>query len=353
MAIDTMPMRKGEELPVCELEVFLRKHVTDLPDGPLRVAQFPAGHSNLTYELSVGSWEAVLRRPPLGPVAPKAHDMERESRLLAALHGHFPLAPKPYFYHDGSEVIGSPFFVMERRRGVVMDTAFPPEVQVTPGLCRAVSHLAVDTLVQLHQVPYQGTALEAIGHPAGFMERQVHGWIRRYERAKTETIPEVEALTKWLAANIPASSEAAMIHYDFKCNNMMFSHDLTKVTGVFDWEMSTIGDPLADLGAALSYWVQADDPKFLQHGLGKPPVTVLDGFLTRKEFIEEYARRSGRDVSGIHFYVTFAYFKLAVIAQQIFYRFAKGQTNDPRFAGMDKFVYMLVLHALEHKQKEV
>jgi aminoglycoside phosphotransferase (APT) family kinase protein len=351
--LDTIPVRRGEELPVQELENFMRRKVDNLPGERLEVQQFPSGHSNLTYALKMGNWEAVLRRPPLGPIAPKAHDMERESRLLSELHELFPLAPKPYIFHDGSEVVGSPFFIMERRHGIVLDTVFPEGVQPTKELCRSVSEAVVDTLVKLHAVDYRGTGLEKMGYPDGFMERQVHGWIRRYERAKTDDIREVEALAKWLAANIPVSQEPSMIHYDFKCNNMMFAKgDITKIVGVFDWEMSTIGDPLADVGAAMSYWVQRDDPEFLQYGLGKPPVTVQDGFMTRDEFIEAYAKKSGRDMSHIHFYVTFAYFKLAVIVQQIFYRYKNGQTQDSRFANMDQFVYGLIQHAFSQSRKK-
>jgi aminoglycoside phosphotransferase (APT) family kinase protein len=351
--VDIISVRRGEELPVGDLESFLKKQMEFLPDEPLFVHQFPSGHSNLTYQLQVGEWEGVLRRPPLGPVAPKAHDMEREYKILSELHRLFPLAPKPYLFHDGSEVIGSPFFIMERRRGVVLDTAFPANVQATPELCRSISESVVDTLVQLHDVPYRGTMLEKLGRPAGFMERQVYGWIERYERAQTDDIPAVEELKRWLTDNIVKSPEPTIIHYDFKCNNMMFdSHDITKVVGLFDWEMSTIGDPLADLGAAMSYWVQADDPQFLQYGLGKPPITVQYGFFTRREFIESYAKKSGRDVSQIHFYVTFAYFKLAVICQQIYYRWKKGQTQDERFAKMDGFVRGLIHHALEASKQQ-
>ncbi|MBO9130175.1 phosphotransferase family protein [Bacillus sp. 165] len=353
--LDTIPVRTGEELPIQELDDFLRRTLNDLPDGKLKVQQFSAGHSNLTYALKIGDWEAVLRRPPLGPIAPKAHDMARESKLLSVLHELFSLAPKPYLFHDGSEVIGSPFFIMERRHGVVLDTSFPEGTAPTEKVCHSISESFVDTLVQLHEANYKGTALEQIGHPDGFMERQVNGWIRRYERAKTNEIREVEELTEWLSSNVPQSQEPTIIHYDFKCNNMMFAkNDLTKVVGVFDWEMSTIGDPLADVGAAMSYWVQRDDPEFLQYGLGKPPITVQKGFMTRNALIEMYAKKSGRDLSHIHFYVTFAYFKLAVIVQQIFYRYKKGQTQDPRFANMDKFVYGLVQHAFEQSRtKEV
>lgn len=177
------------------------------------------------------------------------------------------------------------------------------------------------------------------------MERQVNGWIGRYERAKTDDIPEVAELSEWMRSHIPESPDPAIIHYDFKLNNAMFSEDFTKLTGLFDWEMTTVGDPLADLGAAMSYWIQADDPELLKGGMGKPSVTVNEGFYSREEFIRSYSEKSGRDVSQIDFYLTFAYFKLAVIVQQIYFRYKNGQTQDPRFAHFDRFVKSLIRYA--------
>lgn len=348
---DTINVRPGEELDKAKLLQFLKANIEGLPEGGLEIRQFGAGHSNLTYALSIGSWEAVLRRPPLGPVAPKAHDMEREFNILSSLHSVFPAAPKPFVFSQDLSVVGSPFFVMERRRGVVIDTEFPKGVEPDKELGRRISELMVDTLVELHAIDYTRTALAAMAKPEGFMERQVNGWIGRYERAKTDDIPEVAELSEWMRSHIPESPDPAIIHYDFKLNNAMFSEDFTKLTGLFDWEMTTVGDPLADLGAAMSYWIQADDPALLKNGFGKAPVTVTEGFYTRAEFIARYAEKSGRDVSNIDFYLTFAYFKLAVICQQIYYRFKKGQTSDARFAHFDQFVKSLIQYALVTAKK--
>lgn len=205
----------------------------------------------------------------------------------------------------------------------------------------------VDKLVELHRVDYTQTELVNISKPNGFMERQVGGWIKRYERAKTEEISGVDELTAWLQNNIPVSPEPTIIHYDYKFNNAMFSDDFTEMTGLFDWEMSTLGDPLSDVGSALSYWVEAGDSEKLKNGLGKNYVTVKEGFFTRQEFLEDYAKKSGRDVSNIHFYLTFAYFKLAVIAQQIYFRYYNGQTNDQRFSNLDESVASLIEYALD------
>ncbi|MDQ0175295.1 phosphotransferase family protein [Bacillus chungangensis] len=343
---DTIKVRKGEELNNAALEQFLHKELVEVPNGNLEIEQFGAGHSNLTYLLRIGEWEAVLRRPPLGPVAPKAHDMQREYEILSSLHPVFPAAPKPYVFSSDESIVGSPFFLMERKKGIVVDDAFPKSVTYTSELGRHLSELMVDTLAALHDIHYKETRLTKLSKPDGFLERQVSGWIGRYERAKTDEVKEVGELTKWLERHLPQSPEPTIIHYDYKLNNMMFSKDFSKVTGLFDWEMTTVGDPLADLGAAMSYWIEADDPELLKNGLGKPPVTILDGFFTREAFIERYAKKSGRDVSNIHFYLTFAYFKLAVICQQIYYRYQKGQTRDPRFAHFNQFVKTLIQYAL-------
>lgn len=339
-------VRSGEELDNGKLLDFLRTHIDGLPEGDLEIRQFGAGHSNLTYALSIGAWEAVLRRPPLGPVAPKAHDMEREFRILSSLHEVFPAAPKPYIFSDDQAIVGSPFFIMERRYGIVVDTEFPEGIEPSEELGERISELMVDTLVELHAIDYKKTALAELAKPDGFMERQVSGWTQRYERSKTDDITEVEELARWMREHVPASPAPSIIHYDFKLNNAMFSADFSEITGLFDWEMATVGDPLADLGAAMSYWVEKDDPELLKKGFGKAPVTVLPGFYTRQEFIRRYAEKSGRNVSAMHFYLTFAYFKLAVICQQIYYRYRNGQTKDPRFAHFGDFVKSLIQHAL-------
>ena len=344
---ETIPVRRGEELDEQVLDTFIREQIEGVPEGQLMIEQFGAGHSNLTYLLRVNNWEAVLRRPPHGPVAPKAHDMKREYTILKSLYKVYPAAPKPYLYSEDETIVGSPFFIMERRRGIVLDTYFPREVQYTPELGRQISEQMVDQLVALHAIPYEQTALVHMTKPEGFLERQVHGWIERYLRAKTDDIEEVEHLTTYLTSSIPPSPEPTIIHYDYKLNNAMFNEDFTEMVGLFDWEMTTVGDPLADVGAAMRYWIQADDPAILKKGLGEPPVTIMEGFYTRDEFIQAYAAKSGRDLRHIHYYVTFAYFKLAVICQQIYARYQKGQTNDPRFAHFNHFVNNLVQHAVK------
>ncbi|MEH7308175.1 phosphotransferase family protein [Neobacillus drentensis] len=353
MSKDTIPVRKGEELNLSALTTFLQENINNLPGGPLEILQFSAGHSNLTYQLKKGNWEAVLRRPPLGPVAPKAHDMEREYKILSDLHSFFPVAPKPFLFSKNETIVGSPFFLMERKNGIVIDTSFPDGKLVTDDLCRQLSEVMVERLVELHAIDYKQTGLAEISKPEGFMERQVHGWIGRYERAKTDEIDCFEHLKKWLVDHTPKKHQSTIIHYDYKFNNAMFNEELTEMVGLFDWEMTTVGDPLADLGVAMGYWNHRDDSELLINGLGKAPVTAIhDGFITRKEFIELYAKKSGRDVTNFNFYLTFAYFKLAVIGQQIYYRFKQGQTLDIRFANFNYFVKNLIQHAANVADEE-
>lgn len=348
----TIPVRQGEELDVEKLEPFLRTNVDSFPDAPLKIEQFPSGLSNLTYVLKAGKWEAVLRRPPLGPVAPKAHNMKRECEILEKVHPVFPLAPKPLVFSEDTGILGSPFFVMERRHGIVLDRELPSGMNLEEEDFANISETMVDKLVELHNIDYEKAGLDEIGHPDGFLERQVHGWINRYERSKTDQIIGVEALTHWLVNHLPSSPAPTLIHYDFKLNNVLFSEENgVELTGVFDWEMSTIGDPLADLGVAMSYWTEKDDPDVLKYGQGKPSVTIRPGFYTRDQMIQSYAEKSGRDVSQIHYYLTFAYFKLAVICQQIYYRWKKGQTQDERFARLGDFVKMLIEHGREQTMK--
>ncbi len=327
---DTIVIRAGEEFDLPKVEQYLRSHIAGLGEGELHVRQFPSGASNLTYLLQIGDWEAVLRRPPLGPVAPKAHDMEREASLLQKVHSVFPLAPKPYLICNDPSILGVPFYVMERRTGEVINSSFPPGITPTEELCHNISLMVVETLVQIHAIDWRAAGLSEFGHPEGFLARQVKGWIERYFRAQTDEIPQVEPLTRWLAEHVPASPPATLIHNDFKLNNILLSpNDLTRPVAVLDWEMATIGDPLFDLATSLSYWVNARDPEEVQTVL--PAVTAMPGFISREQFMDLYAQKSGRNLSSMHFYMTFAYFKLVVIIQQIYVRWKRGQTQDERF----------------------
>ena len=340
----TIRVREGEEFDLATVERYLRASIEGMPEGVLEVRQFPSGASNLTYLLKIGDWEGVLRRPPLGPVPPKAHDMGRESRILGKLHGVYPLAPEPYVFCEDESVIGAPFYVMEFREGVVVDDAFPDGVEPTLQLCRGISRAVADTLAELHAVDLEEAGLGDLGRPEGFLERQVRGWIGRYERARTDEIEEVGSLTGWLADDIPESPQPTIIHNDYKLNNLVLNpQDLTEVRAVLDWEMATVGDPLFDLAVSLSYWTEPKDSRELREVM--PTVTSTPGFMTREELMDRYAYSSGRDLSEMHWYMVFGYFKLAVILQQIYARWKRGQTKDPRFANFNRRVRTLILHA--------
>ena len=347
---ETIEVREGEDFDLAAVERHMRENIQGLPDGDLEVRQFPSGASNLTYLVKIGDWEGVLRRPPLGPLPPKAHDMGRESKLLKKLHEAFPLAPKPYFFCEDESIVGAPFYAMERREGVIVDASFPEGVEPTDELRRGISRTVVDTFVELHAVDWQKAGLGELGRPEGFLERQVKGWIGRYDKAKTEEIEEVEPLTEWISRDIPGSPPATIVHNDYKLNNLLLNpEDLTEVRAVLDWEMTTIGDPLFDLAVSLSYWVEAGDSQELKEVL--PTVASTPGFMTRREFIDRYAEMSGRDLSNIHWYVVFGYFKLAVILQQIYARWRSGQTKDDRFADFDERVKNVILHAYDLSRK--
>ena len=341
---DTVDVRKGEDFDAGAVERYLREHIEDLPEGDLEVGQFPSGASNLTYLLKIDGWEGVLRRPPLGPVPPKAHDMGRESGILSKLGAAYPLAPKPYFFCEDESVIGAPFYVMERRTGVVIYESFPEDIRPDEELCRGISRTVVDTLVRLHAVDVEEAGLGDLGKPEGFLKRQTEAWISRYDKAKTDEIEEVEPLTDWLSRDVPESPPPTVIHNDYKLNNLVLDpEDLTEVRAVLDWEMATIGDPLFDLAVSLSYWIEPDDSDELKAVM--PTVTATPGFISRKQFIDRYAEQSGRDLSDMNWYMVFGYFKLAAILQQIFARWKKGQTQDERFAGFGDRVRTLILHA--------
>jgi aminoglycoside phosphotransferase (APT) family kinase protein len=345
--LETIPVRADERFPSAPVARFLAQAgLGDVLDaGSLEVEQFPAGHSNLTYLLRCGDWEAVLRRPPLGPVAPRAHDMVREYRLLERLHPSFPLAPKPLALCEDTSLIGAPFYVMERRRGLVLDQDFPPGWQPDPALHSAIADSLVHVLVDLHAVDWQAAGLGDLGRPAGYLQRQVSGWIERYRRAQTEPVPEVEPLAGWLTARLPASPPATVIHNDYKLNNVLLDPaDPRRLTAVLDWEMATVGDPLSDLASLLVYWTAPGEADLMG---GLKSVTAEPGFPSRQYLLERYARFSGRDLSGLDYYVAFAYFKVGAICQQIYVRWYNGQTHDQRFAGHGAVATNLIRRAAE------
>jgi aminoglycoside phosphotransferase (APT) family kinase protein len=340
MPTDTAAVRHGEELNLDSLSQFLTGKIPGVDTG-IQVEQFPGGHSNLTYLLSIGDIEYVLRRAPLGPVAPKAHDMVREARILEAVHPHFPPAPKVYLVCEDPGIIGAPFFLMQRRRGIVLRSVIPPEVSRHENYAARISRAFVDCMIQLHGVDIEKHGLMSLGKPEGFVERQVKGWSERWARARTEPSPLMDAIAAKLAATIPASGRPTLVHNDFKLDNVMLDATTPdRIEAVLDWEMTTVGDPLCDLGLTLCYWSSALVP-----GTTLEAVTTGPGWFNRDQFVEHYARQTGRDLSALHWHETFGVFRLAVILQQIYFRFWRGQTTDERFRHFDDRVRTLVERA--------
>lgn len=326
---ELIPIREGEDFDEARLARFLCGKLEGSEES-LKVLQFAGGHANLTYLLQYGQREYVLRRPPQGPVAATAHDMGREYRVLSVLFKAFPPAPKALLFCEDTSVIGAPFFIMERKRGTVIRSVIPPEFGAGQDTetNRILSEVLIDTLVEFHGVDCGSVGLEDLGKPEGFMERQIRGWSGRYEKARTQEIPCVKNLEVWLTGKLPGGQGHALVHNDWRLDNMMLDpKDPRKVVAVFDWDMCTLGDPLADLGCLLAFW--------FEEGEGSGTMTAMPsqvpGFMTRKEAIQRYGKKSGRDVRMMDFYYVFGLFKMAVVVQQIYFRYARGQTKDPRF----------------------
>ena len=331
--------RRGEEL---DAEAIRRYLDAELPEftGPVRVAQFPGGASNLTYLLRVGERQLVLRRPPFGTKARSAHDMGREFRVLSRLHDVFPYCPRPLSYCEDADILGEPFYVMERVEGIILRRDIPPGLALDADAARRLCRNLVDVHLELHAVDPDSAGLADLGKPAGYVSRQVEGWSRRYRNARTEDVPDNEALMEWLADAQPAStSRGAIIHNDYKFDNVVLHPDDLRIIGVLDWEMATLGDPLMDLGCSLAYWIQADDPEALQQLRMMP--THLPGMMTRQEIVDYYGERSGMETGDFRFHYAFGLFRLAVIVQQIYFRFVRGQTHDERFAGFGRMCSLL------------
>jgi len=326
-------VRPGEAFDSDGVEAFLRDSIPGL-QGKMVIQQFPSGHSNLTYLVTFGDRELVLRRPPFGTKAKTAHDMGREYRILSALKDVYPYCPTPLAYTEDTDVIGCPFYVMERIRGIIVRREFPAGLADSPekvaGLCRKL----VQVHHQLHAFDYRQVELENFGKPAGYVRRQVTGWSQRYRAARTPDAPDCEEIMAWLEEKMPPDfPKPAIIHNDFKLDNVVLDKDNPgKIIGVLDWEMATVGDPLMDLGSSLAYWVQKGDPPEMLAIRFMP--TDIQGALTRDELVDHYADLAGWAIDNYDFYYCFGLFRLAAIAQQIYYRFYHGQTKDKRFEAM-------------------
>ncbi|GAB2782687.1 phosphotransferase family protein [Rhabdobacter roseus] len=332
LPLDTAaPVRPGEEINLTALNKYLAE--AEVPPI-VAVQQFPGGYSNLTYFLQTQDQRGyVLRRPPFGAEhIRRGHDMGREYRVLTLLQqAGYAQVPRPVLFCDDVHVLGAPFYLMERVPGLILRAATAPTLGLSPAQLRGASEALVDNLVALHSLDLHQTGLLQLGKPEGYVRRQVEGWYQRYQAAQTDDLPAIERLYQWLVKAMPAENTPTLLHNDYKYDNLVLNPaDLTDLRAVLDWEMCTVGDPLMDVGTALSYWAEAGDGPFEKSF----NLTWLPGNLTRQAFADRYAERSGRDLSAILYYYVFGLFKNSVVMQQIYARWKKGLTQDKRFAGL-------------------
>jgi aminoglycoside phosphotransferase (APT) family kinase protein len=325
----TVDVRKGEELDMAAVDAVLKDVLPDLK-GEAVVTQYPSGASNLTYAVDYPDRKLVLRRPPFGDKPKSGHDMNREYRVMSALKGKIPV-PQTVFYTDDKSIIGAEFYVMDRSEGPLIHSTIPKEWNWTEKEGRKLCENFFQTLVDMHSVDYEAVGLGDFGKPEGYVTRQIMGWNRRFEAAWTEDVEKFEDVQQWLVDNMPEKERgAAIIHGDYRIDNCILkADDPTKIEAILDWEISALGDPMMDLGNTLAYWIHANDPPFMQMMVRQ--ASGAAGMMTRQEILDFYAAKTGADVSNFQFYYVYGIWRLAVIIQQIYARFYRGQNDNPRF----------------------
>ncbi|HTZ54194.1 MAG TPA: phosphotransferase family protein [Candidatus Acidoferrum sp.] len=325
---EVIEVRPEERLDIAKLEPYLREHLPQT-NGTLRLRQFGGGHANLTYLVTFGEREYVLRRPPLGPVPERSHDMRREHAVLSKLYAAFPLAPRSYHLCTDPAIIGADFVIEERKWGIAIRRDLPQTLQTDAGFAQRLGNALIETLAALHRVDVAATGLQELGHPDGYVRRQLDGWTARWEAARTANTADASALVEWLREHMPPSPAATLVHNDYKLDNMLLDpQDPARIAALLDWDMCTYGDPLMDLGYVLALWPQASDPPAFRLW-GMP--TWREGFMTRAQVVAAYGNATGFDVSAAGWYHVFNIFRFAAIIQQIYKRFDAGQTHDERF----------------------
>ncbi len=342
---ELIDVRKDEQLDLENLRQYL-KNILKLEFNNLATLQFSGGHANLTYLLKLDKKEYVLRRPPLGPVAPSSHDMYREHRVQSSLNTLFPLAPKSLYFCNDETIIGSKFHIIERRNGFVVRKQLDPYISPTKDNLRKISFKIIDVLADLHKINPDEVGLGDLGKPDGFILRQLNGWEERWKKSTEETVlnSKFDKLISYLRSTLPQPQTVTILHNDFKLDNIMWSNeDPFNPTAVFDWDMCTRGDPLMDLGHMLNYWIDETDNEDCKLITSMPVDKIL--YPTRKDIVDYYSRKTGFNVENINWYYAFGAFKLAVILQQIFYRYQNGQTQDERFSNFGKRIDALINRA--------
>ena len=328
-------VREGEELPEIPLKKYLKEiNLIESIESDLVVKQFTHGYSNLTYLLQIENKEYVLRKPPKGAIK-RGHDMSREFKVQSGVAKAFSKVPKMYGFSNDENILGSDFYIMEKMEGIILNYAAAKSRNITSNNYETIANSWLNTLVELHNVDYKYIGLGDLGKPEGYVERQVTNWSKQYVKAKTDEYPEADLVMQWIQENQPKKYDHCLIHNDFKYDNVVFKdNSWQEVSAVLDWEMATLGDPLMDLGTSLGYWTISSDHEFVKQGIPSP--TIFEGNPKRSEIAKIYAEKSGRNLDNLIFYYVFGLFKIAVIAQQIYYRYQKGWTTDPRFANLNK-----------------
>ena len=344
-------VRKGEELPEIPLKKYLKEiNLIEDVNSDLFIQQFTHGYSNLTYLLKIEDKDYVLRKPPKGAIK-RGHDMHREFKVQSCIHNTFAKAPKMYGFSDDEKILGSDFYIMEKIEGIILNFKEAKTRNIIRSDYKKIANSWLDTLVELHSLDYDAIGLSDLGKPEGYVERQVNNWGKQYLKAKTDEYPEAEMVMQWMRNHQPKKYDYCLIHNDFKYDNVVFKNDTwEEISAVLDWEMATLGDPLMDLGTSLGYWTVATDHDFVKQGIPSP--TIFEGNPVRSEIAKMYAEKSGRNLDNLVFYYVFGLFKIAVIAQQIYFRYKKGWTTDPRFANLNKAAELcckLALKAIKTK----
>jgi aminoglycoside phosphotransferase (APT) family kinase protein len=303
-------------------------------DIELSIKQFTNGYSNLTYLLQIEGKEYVLRRPPFA--APKrGHDMGREFKVLERLNPIYDKSPRVHVFNEDATIIGAPFYIMDKVDGEILTYKSALSRAVSPEDFKTISNTWIDAFVEFHNIDYEAAGLSELGRPEGYVERQVRNWGKQYLAAATDEVPAALKIMTWMEEHQPKKYDHTIIHNDFKYDNVVFKNDSwRKISAVLDWEMCTLGDPLMDLGTSLGYWTTVNDPEFMKQGLPSP--TVMEGNPSRTEIVQQYAQKSGRNIDNLTFYFAYGLFKIAVIAQQIYYRYKHGHTSDPKFANLNR-----------------
>jgi len=334
---------RDEAIDLPRLFSYLKSKIPQLSamPGELEIFRYASGHSNLTYMIKCGDLELVLKREPPGKKAKSAHDMSREFHILSKLYGRYPFGPRPVLYCEDASVMGGAFCVMERREGVIIRSKYPEDASIAPAQIRRQFRVLIEALAFLHKLDVAAVGLGGFGRPEGYRQRQVEGWQRRLRDSATSDMTDFSEVTDWLTAHIPSDPQTpAVIHNDFKLDNLVWdAADITRLVGVLDWEMSTVGDPLMDLACTLSFWVQENDPQEFRSIRAMP--TARSEVFSRREAAACYTDLTGRNVNSLDFYLCFGFFRRAVIEQQKYYRYTSGQTQDARFSGLDRAVTVL------------